>query len=85
MCQRRRTPQGSWHTAGLTWPWYKSQTGQEKWMLIGTVGRKLQTMTQTHQDTRGTLCHQGLLKDSHQRTPQEAQSLKISVHQGDDV
>ena len=54
-------------------------------MLIGTVGRKLQTMTQTHQDTRGTLCHQGLLKDSHQRTPQEAQSLKISVHQGDDV
>ena len=54
-------------------------------MLMGTVGRKLQTTAQTHQDTTGAMYHQGLLKESHQRTPQEAQSLKTSVNQADDV
>ena len=44
----------------------------------GMVGRKLQTMAQTHQDTRGAMCCQGLLKESHQRTPREAQPEDMS-------
>lgn len=52
-------------------------------MLMGTVGRKLQT-TDLPGHT-GAMCHQGLLKENHQRTPQEAQSLKTAVNQADDV
>ena len=78
-CQQRWTPTaaGSWQGWTDMAPVQESNRAGES-DSEGVVGRKLQTMAQTHQDTRGATCRQGLLKESHQRTPREAQPEDMS-------
>lgn len=64
-------PDGSWQMAGLTRQTRlqcRESNGEEEMEVDGHSGWKLQTMAQALQETRGAMCSQGLLKESHQRT-----------------